>query len=286
MQIDSTAQVSPTALLGRNVRIGAFCVVHENVEIGDGSVIHTHAEIGGGGGRVMIGANCEIGKSACIGGRVTIGNGSRIGAFSLVKGIAVIGRETAIFNHCSIGTTAQHPAFGPPNGSVAIGNGTTIREFCTVQLATEAAATTVGDGCYLMSGCRINHDCVLGRDVKMADGVILGGTVTVGDHSYLGMGCMVHQRLRIGSFTMIGMNATIVRHVPPYATVIDRRFARINRVGMQMRGATPADVAAVEAYFYSRETSNPTASPWLARIAEFEADCAGQKILLPPIDAA
>jgi hypothetical protein len=68
--------------------------------------------------------------------------------------------------------------------------------------------------------------------------------------------------------------------------VIDQRFARINRIGMQMRGATQADVAAVEAYFYNRETSDPIGSPWLTRIAEFEADCAGQKMLLPQIDAA
>lgn len=286
MTIDGTARISPAARLGRDVHIDAFCVVHENVEIGAGSAIRPHAEIGGGTGQVTIGANCEIGKSACINGNIAIGDGSRIGAFSLITGIAVIGRETEIFNHCSIGTAAQHPDFGPPKGSVAIGNGATIREFCTVQLATEAAATTVGDGCYLMAGCRINHDCMVGRGVKMADGVILAGTVTVGDHAYLGMGCMVHQRLRIGGFTMIGMNATIVRHVPPYATIIDRRFARINRIGMQMRGATEADVAAVEAFFYSRDTGCLPTSPWLARIAQFEADCAGERMLLPQVDVA
>lgn len=289
--------------MGARVRIGPFTVINQGVQLDDDVEIGSHVEIGGNGGDVIVGAGSRIAKGACLrgdirlgrgveiaqnavlDGRIVLGDTVRIGASVLLTAHSEVGEGSEIYNHCSIGTLSQHPAFGPPQGHVVIGVRTTIREFCTVQIATEARATSIGDGCYLMSGCRINHDCEIGDDVKMADGVILAGTVTVGDHSYFGMGCAVHQRIRIGAFTMIGMNATIVRHVPPYATVIDRGFAKINRIGMRMRGATGADMAAVEAYFRTR-SGDPAASPWIARIVDFDAACAGQAILQLRSDTA
>ena len=276
-RLHPTALISNSAQIEAAVSVGPYSIIHSEVLLKEGVTIGAHCEIGGSGA-ISIGPYTVIDSHVKINGVVSIGARATVGFGALITGRSQIGDNTTIFNHCSIGTLSQHPAFGSPKGHVIIGVGTTIREFCTVQIATELRATRIGNGCYLMSGCRINHDCDIDDDVKMADGVILAGAVTVGPHAYLGMGCSVHQCLRIGAFTMIGMNATIVRNVPPYATIIDRHFARINGVGMLMRGATNDDIAAVEMYFRN-QGADLNNSPWLARIADFNLSCAGEPVL-------
>lgn len=44
--IYTTAIVSPSALLGKNISIGPFTIIHDNVSIGDNSVIGSHCVIG------------------------------------------------------------------------------------------------------------------------------------------------------------------------------------------------------------------------------------------------
>lgn len=47
VQIDSTAIVSPNAIIGNNVKIGAYTIIHDNVVIRDNVEIGEHCIIGG-----------------------------------------------------------------------------------------------------------------------------------------------------------------------------------------------------------------------------------------------
>ncbi len=70
--------------------------------------------------------------------------------------------------------------------------------------------------------------------------------------------------MRIGGYTMIGMNSVITRHVPPYATVVGRHFTKINRVGLEIRNAQAADIEAIEAYYTNRLDGNAPKSVWIS----------------------
>jgi UDP-N-acetylglucosamine acyltransferase len=299
LAIDSTAMIGASVKLGRDVRIGPFSILHDGVVVGDDAQIGAHCELGGNGGQVSVGSAARVRKGCAISGDVQVGDRAQIGenamlqgrvrlsedvlvdASSSLRGDVSIGERTHIFYSCSIGAAAQHPDFPTAQGAVRIGRRCVVREFVTIHLPTTDALTRLGDECYIMAGCHINHDCRLGDDVKMANSATLAGHVNVGDHAYLGMHSVVHQRIRIGAYTMIGMNAVVVRHVPPYATVIGRRFAKINRIGLETRNVDAADINAIEAHYGNRIDKNAPKSAWIERIETFEAEC-GFTNVMPP----
>ena len=62
--------VSPSAILGPNVRIGRFCIVEDDVELADGVVLEDYAMVQRG---ARIGARSKIGTYTKIGRNVRIG---------------------------------------------------------------------------------------------------------------------------------------------------------------------------------------------------------------------
>jgi UDP-N-acetylglucosamine acyltransferase len=315
--IDPTAIIGACVKLGADVRIGPFSILHDGVVVADGARIGAHCELGGSGGRVSIGSQAQLRKGCRIVGDVELADGVAIGENSVLDGAISLGRNAAIAEHvaahgrsslgeevkigasstlagelsigggtqvfpcCSIGASPQHPGLSGSNGRVEIGRRCVIREFVTIHLPTTKAPTRIGDDCYIMAGCHINHDCELGDDVKMANAATLAGFVHVGDHAYLGMHSVVHQRMRIGAYAMIGMNALIVHHVPPYATVVGRRFTKINRLGLELRDVGAAEIDAVEAYYSDRIDGGAVKSAWIERIENFKAECDHTNIMPP-----
>ena len=46
MTVHPTALVSPKAIIGKNVSIGAYSIIHDNVEIGENTIIGPYCELG------------------------------------------------------------------------------------------------------------------------------------------------------------------------------------------------------------------------------------------------
>ncbi len=112
-----------------------------------------------------------------------------------------------------------------------------------------------------MSRTQVDHDCRLGKLVKTGSGVTLGGSVEIGDYAYLGMNAVVHQRTVIGCHAMIGMNGEVLRHIPPYAVIVNRRFTRVNKRGLEMRGWDEETISAIEKFYRGDSRAlNETAS--------------------------
>jgi acyl-[acyl carrier protein]--UDP-N-acetylglucosamine O-acyltransferase len=53
----------------------------------------------------------------------------------------------------------------------------------------------------------------------------------------------------IGANTMIGMNGIVIRHVPPFATLVNRRFTKVNRRGLERLGWSEATLTTIEAFY-------------------------------------
>ena len=315
--IHPTALLATSVVVARGVAVGPFSIIRATVAIKEGAQIGAHCELGGAAGRVVVGPNARlkkgcwisgdvvIGEGAVVGenvvieggvrigagvliaeqaslrGTVTLGEGTTVGPGSVLTGNVTIGAETRVFNHCSIGADPQHPGSPAAKGYVEIGRRCVLREFTTVHAPTTTESTRLGDACYIMAGCHINHDCELGADVKMANAATLAGHVKVGEHSYLGMHSLVHQWKRIGPYAMIGMNATVNRHVPPYATVIGRHFTKINRRGLEIRGVPTFDIDAIETYYRCGVSAESPESPWVERIRIFESMVDSDEIMSP-----
>ena len=74
-------------------------------------------------------------------------------------------------------------------------------------------------GVFALSGCIINHDCVVGERAVLTSGVTLAGSVHVGAGAYLGQSATVRQQLRIGKGAFVGMGAVVTKDVPDGQTV-------------------------------------------------------------------
>jgi UDP-N-acetylglucosamine acyltransferase len=142
-----------------------------------------------------IGINNYFGPGVFIGPNVEIGDNNNFVCFS------------------SVGTSAEHKDFFHKLGKVKIGNNNIVREFVTINAGT-TEPTIVGDNCILLRGCHVSHDTVLEDNVTVSCNVMIGGESYVMKHANLGLGCVIHQRQVIGSYSMIGMGAVITKHLP------------------------------------------------------------------------
>lgn len=197
MQIHRTAIVDKDALLGENIKIGAYCVIEAGVEIGDG---------------------CEIGNYVCI------------------KAGTKIGESNKIHDGALIGGLPQDIRFKNERSFVFIGSNNIIREFVTIHRATgEGKETTIGDNNYIMAYCHIAHNVEIGNSVIIADATQLAGYVKVYDCAFISGLCPVHQFVRIGEYSIIGGGYRVPKDVLPYSLAAGNplRTKGINIVGLQ-----------------------------------------------------
>ena len=105
-----------------------------------------------------------------------------------------------------------------------------IREHVTIHRGSKPGGVTrVGDGNFLMVGCHLAHDVVLGDKNIIANAVLLAGHVHVGSNTFMGGGSVFHQFLRVGDYCVAQGNGSfsqaIARKLPKEATVtISRRM--------------------------------------------------------------
>ena len=191
--------ISKKAQIGKNVSIGPYCIIEDNVIIGDNTKIDSH---------------------------------------TIIKEYTEIGKNCNIFSHCVIGEIPQDKKYDGEKSHLIIGNNNTIREFCTLNRGTgESGLTKIGNNCLFMAYVHVAHDCILGNDIILANGVQLGGHVTIDNYGIVGGMTPVHQFCKIGMHAFIGGGLRVVQDVPPYiiANGEPLKFSGINILGLRRR---------------------------------------------------
>ncbi len=198
--------------------VHADAVIHDTVYIGPHAVVEAGVEIG---------PHCHIAASA-----ILMGN-TRIGA------------HCRIHSHAVIGDVPQDRAYDEELSFCEIGDNCIVREGVTVHRATgPGEVTRVGDRCFLMTNSHVAHNCVLGNDVTLVSGALLGGHVSVGDRVIISGNAAVHQFVRIGEFAIVGGLSKIVQDVPPYLMTDQAGgIVGLNVVGL-VRAGVPKEVRA------------------------------------------
>ena len=191
--------ISKKAQIGKNVSIGPYCIIEDNVIIGDNTKIDSH---------------------------------------TIIKEYTEIGKNCNIFSHCVIGEIPQDKKYDGEKSHLIIGNNNTIREYCTLNRGTgESGLTKIGNNCLFMAYVHVAHDCILGNDIILANGVQLGGHVTIDNYGIVGGMTPVHQFCKIGMHAFIGGGLRVVQDVPPYiiANGEPLKFSGINILGLRRR---------------------------------------------------
>jgi len=200
MKIHKTAIVNKGAKIGKNVKIGPWCIIEDNVAVGDNTKIWQN---------VYIASGTKIGKR----------NNIHIGA--------VLGHEP------------QHLSYKGEETGLVIGDGNIIREYVTIHRSfIKGQSTIIGDRNFFMGFAHIAHDCRIGSGVIICNSALLGGHVEVEDKVFIGGGAGIHQFSRIGTLAMLGGFARVTKDVVPYM-LADGSYSEvcgINIVGIRRAG--------------------------------------------------
>ncbi len=204
--------------------------------VGEATNIHPTAVVSP---RAKIAAGVRVGPYAVIEDDVVIGAGCEIGAHAVIKRFTTLGARNRVFEHATLGGEPQDVKFKVEQSGLVIGDDNLIREYVTLHRASGAGAVTrIGARNFLMIGVHVAHNCVVGDDNILANGVALAGHIKVEDHVFLSSNVGCHQFVRLGRYAMVGGKSKIVQDVLPFFTT-DGNPARVrglNAVGLSRAG--------------------------------------------------
>jgi sugar O-acyltransferase (sialic acid O-acetyltransferase NeuD family) len=71
----------------------------------------------------------------------------------------------------------------------------------------------IGKHALLNRSSQIGHDCIVGDYFSAMPGAIISGNVRIYDCVYMGTNASIKEKITIHSFTTIGSNAAVVKHI-------------------------------------------------------------------------
>lgn len=196
-----------------------------------------------------IGPGVCIGPGSIVGPNVKIGKDTVVGANCLLDGWTEIGSACRLYHGVVIGTEPQDLKFGNEKTFVRIGNSNTFREYATVHRATgEGETTAVGDNNFIMAYVHIAHNCVVGSNTVIANGVNMAGHVTVEDYAAISGLCVIHQFVRIGSYSYTGGGSRVPMDIVPFVKVAGNPLlvSGLNSVGLKRNGFQAETMSALK----------------------------------------
>lgn len=107
-----------------------------------------------------------------------------------------------------------HPSAWIASG-VVLGVGVQVMAGVVIQ-----PGCAIGENSIVNTRAGVDHDCCIGRDVHVAPGATLCGTVTVEDGAFIGAGATVIQGLRVGARAVVGAGVTLVQDLAPTTTIL------------------------------------------------------------------
>ncbi len=213
--IHPTAIVSSKAKLGNNITVAPYAIIHADVEISN---------------------DCYIGPHA------VIYNGARLG------------NRVKIFQAASVANVPQDLKFNYEESIFVIGDDTMVREFAALHRGTkDTGMSSIGKNCLIMAYSHVAHDCIVGDNCILANGVQLAGHVTLEDYVIIGGMTPVHQFCKIGQHAMIGGGFRVTQDVPPYILAANEplQYSGLNVIGLRRRGFSADDIMMLKkAYSY------------------------------------
>ena len=194
-------------------------------------------------------ADVKIGAWSIVGANAAIGPGTIVGEHVIIRGRTRIGANNRVFQFNSIGEEPQDKKYAGEPTELVIGDGNTIREFCTLNTGTaqDRGVTSIGNRNWIMAYVHVAHDCDVGDDTVLANGVTLAGHVSVGNHAILGGFTAVHQFCRVGAHVMLGGGSIVLQDVPPFVIANGNSAVPhgVNSEGLKRRGYTTDAIAAI-----------------------------------------
>ncbi|MEO1066436.1 MAG: acyl-ACP--UDP-N-acetylglucosamine O-acyltransferase [Pseudomonadota bacterium] len=201
----------------------------------------------------MLADDVVVGPLCVIEGPVVLGHGVILKSHVVIAGKTTIGDGSRIFPFASIGHEPQDLKYKGEETELVIGRNCLIREGVTINpgTVTGSGITKIGNNCAFLANSHVAHDCTVGDNVILSNGVLLAGHVTLGDNVIMGGSAAVHQFTRIGNHAFIGGLAGIENDVIPFGMALGNRayLGGVNLVGMKRHDFPRESIHAVRQVF-------------------------------------
>ena len=193
--------VHPTAVVAKDVEMGAMVYVGPHAVVGEGTRLGVAASIGAGcyvGKRVLVGEGCVLHPNVTVYDNVDIGRGS------ILHSGCVIGAD-------GFGYVMEHKRWHkfPQVGRVEIGDFVEIGANSCVDRAA-LGVTSIGEGTKLDNMVHVAHNCRIGCHVVVAAQTGFSGGVTVGDYAVVGGQVGIGDKARIESRAVLGSGCGVL----------------------------------------------------------------------------
>ena len=221
--IHYSAVVSPEALIGKNVHIGALCVIEDGAKIGDDCIIEAQC---------YIGQNVEIGPGSHLYPRVTLRERVRVGARFIAHCGAVLGSDGFGYSIDMLPGGIPRIEKIPQVGTVVAGDDVEVGANSTIDRA-RFGETRIGN-CV-----KIDNLVQIGHNVKIGDfsGVIaqagIAGSAEIGSGVRIWAQAGISGHLKVEDGAQVGPQCGVARDVPKGAYVIGTPATSLREVAAQ-----------------------------------------------------
>jgi UDP-3-O-[3-hydroxymyristoyl] glucosamine N-acyltransferase len=200
-----TAELKPgvhaTAVIGKDVEMGALVSIGPHAVVGDGTRIGVAASIGAG---AIVGKRVVVGEGSVLHPNVTVYDNVDIGRGAILHSGAVIGAD-------GFGYVMEHGRWQkfPQVGRVEIGDFVEIGANSCVDRAA-LGVTSIGEGTKLDNMVHVAHNCRIGKHVVVAAQTGFSGGVVVEDYAVIGGQVGIGDKARIESRAVLGSGCGVL----------------------------------------------------------------------------
>jgi len=202
--VHHTAVIGQDVEIGKNVSIGAYCVISDGVKIKDNVTIYP---------ATFIGTDVVIGENAVVYPQVVIYDQVKIGKDVIIHSGAIIGSDG--FGY--VKNKDKHYKI-PQKGKVIIEDEVEIGAGVTIDRAT-LGATIIGQGTKIDNLVHIGHNVVIGKNCIIVAQVGISGSVTIEDNVTIAGQAGVSDHVLIKENTIVAARAGVIRDIGPHQIV-------------------------------------------------------------------
>jgi UDP-3-O-[3-hydroxymyristoyl] glucosamine N-acyltransferase len=187
--IEQPSYISTTALIGKNLYLGAFAYISDGCKVGDNVKIYPH---------VFIGENVMIGDNTILNSGSKIYNDCVIGANCIIHSGVVIGSDGFGFAPDDKGVFQKIPQIG----NVILEDDVEVGSNSTIDRAT-MGSTMIRQGVKIDNLVQIAHNVEIGKNTAVCAQVGIAGSAKIGENVMIGGQAGISGHLHIANGTKI-----------------------------------------------------------------------------------
>jgi UDP-3-O-[3-hydroxymyristoyl] glucosamine N-acyltransferase len=197
-EISATAQLASNVKLGEFASIGEYVVIEKDCVLGDYVTLDHHTVLKQG---TMLGSRVRIGANSVIGSR----------GFGYERD--------------------EHGDYQPiPHlGNVVIGDNVEIGACSSIDRAV-MGSTQIGDNVKIDNNVQVGHGVKIGRNTLIIANSVIGGSTHIGENVWISPGVSVINKVSVGDHTTLGLGTVVVKDVESRVVVFGNPARIIGKV--------------------------------------------------------